>query len=211
MQTINNPSGGGIAEFGKSLAANALGELVIGAPKQNVLTPVPDAGVVRVYNEMGATPLCKVFEEGGIAKHDVKLVMAVACARVPKFTVIVGGSFGAGNYGMCGRGYDPCFLFMWPNAHISVMGGEQAAGVLATIKPDQIESKNRQWTEQQEAEYRRPILETYQTQGHPYYASARLWDDGVIEPNQTRKLLVRCMEIARNSPPEDTRFGVFRM
>jgi len=153
----------------------------------------------------------KVFEEGGIAKHGAKLVMAVACAKVPKFTVIVGGSFGAGNYGMCGRSYDPRFLFMWPNARISVMGGEQAAGVLATIKRDQLEKKGAQWSEEQEAEFRKPILETYQTQGHPYYASARLWDDGVIEPGQTRNVIARCMSIARNKVIEDTHFGVFRM
>ncbi|HJO12914.1 MAG: carboxyl transferase domain-containing protein [Gammaproteobacteria bacterium] len=153
----------------------------------------------------------KVFEEGGIAKHGAKMVMAVACSRVPKFTVIIGGSFGAGNYGMCGRAYDPRFVFMWPNARISVMGGEQAAGVLATIKRDQIEKKNRQWSEEQEQEFRKPILDTYQTQGHPYFASARLWDDGVIEPAQTREVVARCMEIARNAAIEETRFGVFRM
>ncbi|HAJ76854.1 MAG TPA: methylcrotonoyl-CoA carboxylase [Gammaproteobacteria bacterium] len=153
----------------------------------------------------------KVFEEGGIAKHGAKMVMAVACAKVPKFTVIVGGSFGAGNYGMCGRAYDPRFLFMWPNARISVMGSEQAAGVLATIKRDAMEKKNRPWSEEQEEEYRKPILETYQKQGHPYYASARLWDDGIIEPTQTREVLARCMAIARNAPIEETQFGVFRM
>jgi 3-methylcrotonyl-CoA carboxylase beta subunit len=153
----------------------------------------------------------KVFEAGGIAKHGAKMVMAVACARVPKFTVIVGGSFGAGNYGMCGRAYDPRFMFMWPNARISVMGGEQAAGVLTTIKRDAMEKKNRPWSKEQEEEYRRPILETYQKQGHPYYASARLWDDGVIEPTQTREVLARCMAIAHNAPIEETQFGVFRM
>lgn len=153
----------------------------------------------------------KAFEEGGIAKHGAKMVMAVACAKVPKFTVIVGGSFGAGNYGMCGRAYDPRFMFMWPNARISVMGGEQAAGVLATIKRDQMEKKNRPWSKEQEDEFRKPILDTYQTQGHPYYASARLWDDGVIEPAHTRNVIARCMEISRNAPIEETRFGVFRM
>ena len=153
----------------------------------------------------------KAFEEGGIAKHGAKMVMAVACARVPKITVIIGGSFGAGNYGMCGRAYDPRFLFMWPNARISVMGGEQAAGVLATIKRDQIEAAGKQWTAEQEQEFRKPILHTYQTQGHPYYASARLWDDGVIDPAQTRPVVARCLEIAANAPIEDTRFGVFRM
>lgn len=153
----------------------------------------------------------KVFEQGGIAKHGAKMVMAVACAKVPKFTVIIGGSFGAGNYGMCGRAYDPRFMFMWPNARISVMGGEQAAGVLATIKRDQLERKNREWSEEQEQEYRKPILETYQRQGNPYYASARLWDDGVIEPLQTRAVIARCLEIASNAAVEETRFGVFRM
>ena len=153
----------------------------------------------------------KAFEEGGIARHGAKMVMAVACAKVPKFTVIIGGSFGAGNYGMCGRAYDPRFMFMWPNARISVMGGEQAASVLATIKRDQVEAADRQWSAEQEQEYKRPILETYQTQGHPYYASARLWDDGVIEPTQTRAVIARCLEIADNAPIAETRFGVFRM
>jgi 3-methylcrotonyl-CoA carboxylase beta subunit len=153
----------------------------------------------------------KAFEEGGIAKHGAKMVMAVACAKVPKFTVIVGGSYGAGNYGMCGRAYDPRFMFMWPNARISVMGGEQAAGVLSTIKRDQMEKKERPWTDEQDEEFRKPILDTYQKQGHPFYASARLWDDGVIEPTQTRKVLARCMEISRNAPIEETKFGVFRM
>ena len=139
------------------------------------------------------------------------MVMAVACAKVPKFTVIVGGSYGAGNYGMCGRAYDPRFMFMWPNARISVMGGEQAAGVLSTIKRDQMEKKERPWTDEQDEEFRKPILDTYQKQGHPFYASARLWDDGVIEPTQTRKVLARCMEISRNAPIEETKFGVFRM
>ncbi|MBM88119.1 MAG: methylcrotonoyl-CoA carboxylase [Gammaproteobacteria bacterium] len=153
----------------------------------------------------------KAFEEGGIAKHGAKMVTAVACAKVPKFTVIVGGSFGAGNYGMCGRAYDPRFLFMWPNARISVMGGEQAAGVLATIKRDQMGKKNQNWSKEQEEEFRKPILATYQNQGHPYYASARLWDDGVIEPTKTRRVIARCMEIARNNKVEETKFGVFRM
>lgn len=153
----------------------------------------------------------KVFEERGIAKHGAKMVMAVACAKVPKITVIIGGSFGAGNYGMCGRAYDPHFMFMWPNARISVMGGEQAASVLATIKRDNMEKKNRPWSKEQEEEFRKPILETYRTQGHPYYASARLWDDGVIEPAKTRGLIARCLEISLNAPIKETKFGVFRM
>ena len=139
------------------------------------------------------------------------MVMAVACANVPKFTVIVGGSFGAGNYGMCGRAYDPRFMFMWPNARISVMGGEQAAGVLATIKRDQMEKKKRPWSDEQEAEFRKPILDTYQKQGHPYYASARLWDDGIIDPRKTRQVLALSLSAALNAPIDDTMFGLFRM
>lgn len=153
----------------------------------------------------------KAFEEGGIAKHGAKLVMAVACARVPKFTVIIGGSFGAGNYGMCGRAYDPRFLFMWPNARIAVMGGEQSAAVLATIKRDQMEAKQLSWSEEEEQEFREPILDTYETQSHSSYASARLWDDGIIEPAQTREVIARCLAISRNAEIEETRFGVFRM
>jgi|TARA_B110000438_G_scaffold81283_2_gene81122 3-methylcrotonyl-CoA carboxylase beta subunit len=153
----------------------------------------------------------KAFEERGIAKHGAKMVMAVACAKVPKLTIIIGGSFGAGNYGMCGRAYDPRFVFMWPNARISVMGGEQAAGVLATIKRDQIEKEHQEWSEGEEQEFKQPILDTYQRQGHPYYASARLWDDGVIEPAHTRKVVSRCLEIAANAEIEETKFGVFRM
>ena len=153
----------------------------------------------------------KAFEEGGIAKHGAKMVMAVACAKIPKFTVIVGGSFGAGNYGMCGRAYDPRFMFMWPNARISVMGGEQAAGVLSAIKRDQMQAKNLLWDEQQERDFQKPILEKYHHQSHAYYASARLWDDGIIQPSQTREVIARCMEIARNASIETTNFGTFRM
>lgn len=153
----------------------------------------------------------KVFEEGGIARNGAKMVMAVACAKVAKFTVIIGGSFGAGNYGMCGRAYDPRFVFMWPNARISVMGGEQAAGVMATLKRGQMEKQKLQWSEQEEADYKKPILNNYQRQGHPYYASARLWDDGVIEPSQTRKVLAHCLEISKNAETKETRYGVFRM
>ncbi|PCJ23568.1 MAG: methylcrotonoyl-CoA carboxylase [SAR86 cluster bacterium] len=153
----------------------------------------------------------KVFEQGGIARHGAKMVMAVACARVPKFTVIIGGSFGAGNYGMCGRAYDPRFVFMWPNARISVMGGDQAAGVMATLKRGQMEKQQIEWSAEQEEEFKKPIVENYHREGHPYYASARLWDDGVIEPRQTRQVLIRCLEISENAPIEDTRYGVFRM
>ena len=153
----------------------------------------------------------KAFEAGGIAKHGAKLVMAVACAKVPKFTVIIGGSFGAGNYAMCGRAYDPRFIFMWPNARISVMGAEQAAAVMATIKRDQVEQKGGTWTAEQESEYKQPILDYYQKQGHAYYASARLWDDGVIDQSRTRTTIARCLEISNNAPIAESRFGTFRM
>jgi 3-methylcrotonyl-CoA carboxylase beta subunit len=153
----------------------------------------------------------KQYEAGGIAKHGAKMVTAVACAKVPKFTILIGGSFGAGNYGMCGRAYDPRFLFMWPNARISVMGGEQAAGVLAQVKREQKERANENWDKAAEQAFKQPIIDTYETQGHPYYASARLWDDGVIDPADTRQVLGLCISASLNKPIEDTRFGVFRM
>jgi len=151
------------------------------------------------------------YEAGGIAKHGAKMVTAVATAQVPKFTVLIGGSFGAGNYGMCGRAYDPRFLFMWPNARISVMGGEQAAGVLAQVKRDQKEKLGEQWSEQEETEFKQPIIDTYEHQGHPYYASARLWDDGIIDPADTRQVLGLAISASLNKPIEDTKFGIFRM
>ncbi|CBL47007.1 Predicted acetyl-CoA carboxylase [gamma proteobacterium HdN1] len=151
------------------------------------------------------------YENEGIAKHGAKMVTAVATANVPKLTVIIGGSFGAGNYGMCGRAYDPRFMFMWPNARISVMGGEQAAGVLAQLKRHNIESKGHSWSADEEAEFKRPVIKTYDHQGHPYYASARLWDDGVIDPAQTREVVGLALSATHNAPIEDTRFGVFRM
>ncbi len=151
------------------------------------------------------------YEHGGIAKDGAKMVTAVACAQVPKFTVIIGGSFGAGNYGMCGRAYSPRLLFMWPNARISVMGGEQAASVLATIQRDARERRGEVWSAEAEAAFRRPLLEQYETQGHPYYASARLWDDGIIDPLQTRTVLGLGISAALNAPIPQTRFGVFRM
>ncbi|RDV27462.1 methylcrotonoyl-CoA carboxylase [Alteromonas aestuariivivens] len=153
----------------------------------------------------------KQYEADGIAKHGAKMVTAVACAKVPKLTVLIGGSFGAGNYGMCGRAYDPRFLFMWPNARISVMGGEQAAGVLARVKREQKERSGENWSAEQEAEFKQPIIETYEKQGHPYYASARLWDDGVIDPADTRMVLGLSLSACLNKPLEDTTFGVFRM
>ena len=153
----------------------------------------------------------KKYEAGGIAKDGAKMVTAVATARVPKFTLIVGGSFGAGNYGMCGRAYAPRFLWMWPNARISVMGGEQAASVLASVRRDGIEAKGGSWTKDEEEAFKRPIREQYERQGHPYYASARLWDDGVVDPADTRRLLGLAISASLNAPVEDTRFGVFRM
>jgi len=153
----------------------------------------------------------KKYENGGIARDGAKMVTAVATAKVPKFTVIIGGSFGAGNYGMCGRAYSPRFLWMWPNARISVMGGEQAAGVLATVKRDGIEAAGKSWSAEEEAAFRAPIREQYETQGHPYYASARLWDDGVIDPADTRRVLALGLSAAMNAPAEETKFGVFRM
>lgn len=151
------------------------------------------------------------YENEGIARHGAKMVTAVACANVPKFTVIIGGSYGAGNYGMCGRAYDPRFLWMWPNARISVMGGEQAANVLATVKRDGIELKGGTWSAEDEAAFKAPIRDTYEAQGHPYYASARLWDDGVIDPVDTRRVLGLGISASLNAPIAPTTFGVFRM
>jgi 3-methylcrotonyl-CoA carboxylase beta subunit len=153
----------------------------------------------------------KKYESGGIARDGAKLVTAVSCARVPKFTVIVGGSFGAGNYGMCGRAFGPRFLWMWPNARISVMGGEQAASVLATVRRDNIEAAGKAWSKDEEEAFKSPIRAQYEHQGHPYYASARLWDDGVIDPAQTRMVLGLGLSAASNAPVEPTKFGVFRM
>jgi 3-methylcrotonyl-CoA carboxylase beta subunit len=153
----------------------------------------------------------KQYEAGGIAKHGAKMVNAVACAKVPKFTVLIGGSYGAGNYGMCGRAYDPRFMFMWPNARISVMGGEQAAGVLAQVTRDQKAKRGEQWSEQEEKEFKKPIIDAYEHQGHPYYASARLWDDGIIDPAQTRDVLALALSASLNSEIQDTQFGIFRM
>jgi 3-methylcrotonyl-CoA carboxylase beta subunit len=150
-------------------------------------------------------------ENEGIARAGAKMVTAVACAQVPKFTVIIGGSFGAGNYGMCGRAYSPRFLWMWPNARISVMGGEQAASVLATVKRDGIEAKGGQWSAADEEAFKAPIRQQYEDQGHPYYASARLWDDGVIDPADTRRVLALGLSASLNAPIPETRFGVFRM
>ena len=153
----------------------------------------------------------KQYEAGGIARHGAKMVHAVACANVPKFTVIIGGSFGAGNYAMCGRAYEPRLMFMWPNARISVMGGEQAAGVLATVRQDVLSRDDKAMTPEEEKAFKQPILDLYEKQGHPYYASARLWDDGVIDPADTRMVLGLSISATLNAPIEDTKFGVFRM
>ena len=153
----------------------------------------------------------KKYENAGIAKDGAKMVTAVACSHVPKFTVLIGGSFGAGNYAMCGRGYQPRFLWMWPNARISVMGGEQAASVLATVRRDGIEAGGGSWSADEEEAFKAPIRAQYERQGHPYYATARLWDDGVIDPADTRRVLGLALSAALNAPIEKDRFGVFRM
>ncbi|MFO1494071.1 MAG: carboxyl transferase domain-containing protein [Lysobacterales bacterium] len=151
------------------------------------------------------------YENAGIAKDGAKMVTAVACSHVPKFTVIIGGSFGAGNYAMCGRGYQPRFLWMWPNARISVMGGEQAASVLSTVRRDGIEAAGGQWSREDEEAFKQPVRAQYERQGHPYYASARLWDDGIIDPADTRRVLGLALSASLNAPIEPQRFGVFRM
>jgi 3-methylcrotonyl-CoA carboxylase beta subunit len=153
----------------------------------------------------------KKYENEGIARHGAKMVTAVSTAAVPKLTVLIGGSFGAGNYGMCGRAFGPRFLFTWPNARISVMGGEQAASVLATVKREGLQAKGETWSAEQEEQFKSPIRAQYETEGHPYYATARLWDDGVIKPADTRQVLGLALSATLNAPIEDTRFGVFRM
>lgn len=153
----------------------------------------------------------KKYEAEGIAKHGAKMVAAVSCAQVPKFTVIIGGSYGAGNYGMCGRAYDPTLLWIWPNARISVMGGEQAASVLSQVKKDGLARNNKVMTAAEETKFKAPILKQYETQGDPYYASARLWDDGIIDPLQTRQVLGLAISASLNAPIPDTQFGIFRM
>jgi 3-methylcrotonyl-CoA carboxylase beta subunit len=153
----------------------------------------------------------KKYEAEGIAKHGAKMVTAVSCAKVPKFTVLIGGSYGAGNYGMCGRAFDPTMMWMWPNARISVMGGEQAAGVMAQVTKDGMARKGTSWTKEEESEFKKPIIKQYEEQGNPYYASARLWDDGIIDPAQTRMVVGLAVSAALNAPIEDTKFGVFRM
>jgi 3-methylcrotonyl-CoA carboxylase beta subunit len=156
------------------------------------------------------------YDAGGIAKDGAKMVTAVATARVPKFTVVIGGSYGAGNYGMCGRAYSPRFLFMWPNARISVMGGEQAASVLATVKRDAMEAKGQTWPTDEEANFKQPIRDLYEREGSPYFSTARLWDDGIIAPSDTRRVLGLALSASLNAPhgrtaDREAAFGVFRM
>jgi 3-methylcrotonyl-CoA carboxylase beta subunit len=151
------------------------------------------------------------YEAGGIAKDGAKMVTAVACAQVPKITVIIGGSYGAGNYGMCGRAYGPRFLFTWPNARISVMGGEQAASVLATVRRENIEAAGREWSEVEEEQFKQPLRDQFETEGNPYFATARLWDDGIIAPTETRRVLALALSASLNAPITETKFGVFRM
>jgi 3-methylcrotonyl-CoA carboxylase beta subunit len=151
------------------------------------------------------------YEAGGIAKDGAKMVTAVATANVPKLTVLIGGSFGAGNYGMCGRAYSPRFLFSWPNSRISVMGGEQAASVLATVRREGLEARGGAWSSEEEAAFKAPIRDRYETEGDPYFATARLWDDGIIDPAQTRDVLGLALMASLNAPLADARFGIFRM
>jgi 3-methylcrotonyl-CoA carboxylase beta subunit len=153
----------------------------------------------------------KAAEAGGIARDGAKMVTAVACAQVPKVTVIIGGSYGAGNYAMCGRAYSPRFLYTWPNARISVMGGAQAAGVLATVRRDNIEAEGKKWSAEEEAAFKKPILENFEREGHPYFATARIWDDGIITPQETRRVVALSLSAALNAPIPDMKFGVFRM
>jgi len=151
------------------------------------------------------------YEAGGIAKDGAKLVAAVSVANVPKLTVIIGGSYGAGNYGMCGRAFGPNFLWMWPNAKIAVMGGEQAAGVLARVRRAGLEKQGKTWSEAEESAFKRPVLEQFSTQSDPYYASARLWDDGIIDPLKTRDVLAICLKIVAGAPPRPRQAPIFRM
>uniref|UniRef100_A0A1B6DHS0 methylcrotonoyl-CoA carboxylase n=1 Tax=Clastoptera arizonana TaxID=38151 RepID=A0A1B6DHS0_9HEMI len=153
----------------------------------------------------------KEAESGGIAKHGAKMVNAVSCAKVPKLTLIVGGSYGAGNYGMCGRAYSPRFLYMWPNARISVMGGDQAAGVLAHLIRAQKKKKNIEWSIEEEKKFKDPIIKQFETEGSPYFSTARLWDDGIIDPSETRQILGLSLSASLNAPIPETKFGVFRM
>ena len=151
------------------------------------------------------------YENEGIARHGAKMVTAVATTSVPKITMIVGGSFGAGNYGMAGRAYQPRFLWSWPTSRIGVMGGEQAAGVLATVKRDGIERAGGQWTSDEEVAFKQPTLDMFEHQSHPLYASARLWDDGIIDPRDTRRIIASSLRVGANAPVQDTHFPVFRM
>ena len=153
----------------------------------------------------------KEYEHGGIAKDGAKMVMAVSCVNVPKYTIIIGGSHGAGNYGMCGRAYSPRMLWTWPNARISVMGGEQAASVLSQVKRDKLGEKNTNWSAEDEESFKKEIREQYENQGHPYYATGRLWDDGILDPLETRRVLGLVLSLQAAEPSKDSNYGVFRM
>ena len=166
--------------------------------------------IIFLQNTMGFM-VGKKYESGGIAKDGAKLVTAVSCAQVPKFTVIIGGRFGAGNYAMCGRAYRPRFMWMWPNARISVMGGYQAANVLATVRANALEKSGSSWSSEQEESFKASIIDQYETEGSPYYSTARIWDDGVIDPADTRRVLALSISASLNAPIEETKFGVFRM
>ena len=166
--------------------------------------------LIFLQNTMGFM-VGKKYESGGIAKDGAKLVTAVSCAQVPKFTVIIGGSFGAGNYAMCGRAYRPRFMWMWPNARISVMGGYQAANVLATVRANALEKNGSRWSSEQEESFKASIIDQYETEGSPYYSTARIWDDGVIDPAETRRVLALSISASLNAPIGETKFGVFRM
>ncbi|POM71291.1 Methylcrotonoyl-CoA carboxylase beta chain, mitochondrial, partial [Phytophthora palmivora] len=178
--------------------------------------PTIVTGFARLYgNPVGINitgfMVGKKAEHGGIAKDGAKMVMAVSNAKVPKITCIIGGSYGAGNYGMCGRAFSPRFLYMWPNARISVMGGEQAAGVLAQVQRDNYERRKETWSDEEEAAFKQPILDKYEEESSAYYSTARLWDDGIIDPKDTRKVLGLSLSAALNEKPKETKFGVFRM
>jgi 3-methylcrotonyl-CoA carboxylase beta subunit len=151
------------------------------------------------------------YEAGGIAKNGAKMVTAVSCAQVPKITLVLGGSYGAGNYGMCGRAFGPRFLFTWPNARVALMGSDQAASVLATVKRDNMDAQGKTWSAEEEDAFKTPIREQFDREGNPYYATARLWDDGIIAPSETRRVLGLAFSAALNAPVEETKFGVFRM
>jgi 1,4-dihydroxy-2-naphthoyl-CoA synthase len=207
-----------LASEGKVFSAGGDFNWVLTWPELDAITRHAGAdavmGAVQAIYDFPKPSIARVHGAavgGGIARDGAKMVTAVSTVNVPKFTVIVGGSYGAGNYGMCGRAYSPRFLWMWPSARISVMGGEQAASVLATVRRDNIEAKGGQWSKEEEEAFKQPIREQYDREGHPYYATARLWDDGILDPVDTRMALALGLSAAMNQPIGPTKFGVFRM